>query len=216
MIERFQTEDQPGGAPQYASQMHGSVLQQGPGQWPEDRVDEPEPKPAGRRAGHWVGVLFGCAAVGAVIGLSIVGVMKFVNGPVRATEKSDPLEAARESVAPKPELNLLGGRDIELKYPSVFDTVGDQKTVAVLKLESNRLDDDSSYKWRSINTKEYKATNVKLGQGTAVLMTKLDGTEATLFWAWHGKDLNLAITSSDPHDKVSEMMQLVMPTIRWK
>jgi hypothetical protein len=130
MIERFQTEDQPGGAPQYASQMHGSVLQQGPGQWPEDRVDEPEPKPAGRRAGHWVGVLFGCAAVGAVIGLSIVGVMKFVNGPVRATEKSDPLEAARESVAPKPELNLLGGRDIELKYPSVFDTVGDQKTVA--------------------------------------------------------------------------------------
>jgi hypothetical protein len=152
-------------------------------------------------------------------------------------EKSDPLEAARASTAPKPELNLLGGRDIELKYPSVFDTVGDQKngaaigdsyflsskgtsprtmTVAVLKLDSNRLDDDSGYKWRSINTKEYKVVPVKLGQGTAALATKLDGTEATLFWAYKGKDLNLAITSADPHDKVSDMMQLVMPTVRWK
>jgi hypothetical protein len=161
--------------------------------------------------------------------------LKFVNGPVTAKAMADPLEKAREAAQPTPATNVVQGKQIYFKYPSSFDTVGDQHSengldsfmigsksssqrtiaAAVVPLSSGLLDDDSSYKYRTIHPDLYTPRELRLGGEKAIVMTKADKTEVTLFWPHKGKDLNLSITSTDPKDNIPDIMQQIIPTFRW-
>lgn len=237
MIERMRVQEsakdssRSAGSPRYASQVHGDGA--------PVPAAEPSAGASAKGPGKWYWVRWSSLMVfmGLVTGGVLVVTLKFVDGPISATATFDSLEAARASVQPKPETNMLGGSMIELAYPSVFDTVtnrskeagaGDQyyisskgsssrtMVVTVFGLASRQLSDDSSYKFRSMHPELYKETTVKLGTEQAVIMTKTDNTEVVLFWLHGGKDLNIALTSTDPHDNLPEYIRTIIPTIRWK
>jgi hypothetical protein len=199
--------------------------------------EAPEEKSRWHKTGHWAGLITGCAVIGAIIGLVIVGFLKFVNGPVTASAKPDPLADARKKIEPTPDMRILSGREVELRYQSMFDAVGTQQqatgehdqyyisskanparslALTVSAQKSAKLEDDSGYKWRLSEKAQYKASPTNLGLGKAMLFSKVDNTEATLFWSNGSKELALSLTSTDPHDNPAAMMQQIMPTIRWK
>jgi hypothetical protein len=203
---------------------------------PEEAEDEREDRAS--TVGRWVATVLSAAAIGVFVGAGIVAMLKFVNGPVSAKAIADPLEAARESSQPTPDTNIFQGKQIYLKYPSSFDQVGEnrqvggavkydsfmlsaksnsQNTVAlsVVPLDASSLDNDSSYRYRSMHPELYTSKQYTLGGEKAVAMTKNDKTEVTLFWPHAGMDLNLSITSTDPHVSPIDTMNKIMPTVRW-
>jgi hypothetical protein len=199
-----------------------------------------EAEPAVKRRGRWYWIRWssGMVAIGLVAGVVLVLMMKLVNGPVSAGATPDSLEAARASAAPTPATNILNGKSVALSYPSVFDTVsnksddpsakGDQYyisskssqarglVVTAFGLASRQLNDDSSYKFRTIHPELYAASTIKRGAEQIVVMTKKDHTEVTAFWVHGDRDLNIALTSTDPKDNLTEFMDTIIPSIRWK
>jgi hypothetical protein len=162
---------------------------------PEEAEDEREDRAS--TVGRWVATVLSAAAIGVFVGAGIVAMLKFVNGPVSAKAIADPLEAARESSQPTPDTNIFQGKQIYLKYPSSFDQVGEnrqvggavkydsfmlsaksnsQNTVAlsVVPLDASSLDNDSSYRYRSMHPELYTSKQYTLGGEKAVAMTKND------------------------------------------
>lgn len=201
-------------------------------QAPETPADDKEERFSA--VGQWVAIILACAVIGVVIGGAIVGFLKFVNSPVTAKASADPLEAAREAAGPTTSTNLFKGKQITLQYPSSFNAVNEYNSstldsymissktqeqttlaLAVVPLKSMLLEDDSSYKYRLVHPELYTSRQMQLGGEKAVLMTKTDKTEATLFWAHKDMDLNLSLTSSDPKLSPVDVMNQIAPTIRW-
>lgn len=241
------------GRPRYASEVHG--VREAPPAYPPQYYAPPSPRAPerpfeleaeieeireerGSEAGRWVATILACAVIGVVVGAAIVGILKFVNGPVSAKAKADPLEAARDSIKPTPATNVLQGKQVYLKYPSSFDQVGESRgnggaagfdsfmlsakansqstiAVSVVTLDGSALDNDSSYKYRAAHPELYTSRTLSLGGERAVIMTKSDKTEATLFWPHAGLDLNLSVTSTDPHISASVALDQIVPTVRW-
>lgn len=248
MIERFRPEEHVPARARYASTLHGGELETGAvtvgevldrAQAREKLVDEREAgTPAGKRrrgAAHWAGWVSALVVMGVLVGVAIIAVLKFLNGPVEAKPDAQTLNQMKASVVPTPVTQVLAGQTVEFSYPGVFDQVrkmqdttldsyyiasksepGRTIAVAVVALPSNRIDDDSGYKFRLLHKESYKESREKLGGEEVVIMTKNDNTEQTLFWPHKGKSLNISITSTAPRDKVSEFMNVIKPTIRWR
>jgi hypothetical protein len=195
------------------------------------KADE-QPSRAGRRIGL---VMAGLVMIGLVV-VVVFGFLKFLNGPVEADAKSAGATPA-PSGAPKPTTNQLAGIYFDMIYPGIFDQVGTIKNdnqslerytisskkdyrrviaVSVYPLEAGLLENNSSYKFRHINPKDYKESAVKLHGETGVLMSKSDNVETTLFWAHKDKVLIVAITSNNPEDVVADFMTAIEPTVRWR
>jgi lipopolysaccharide export LptBFGC system permease protein LptF len=228
----------------HASGLHGArvahvpdeVMQPEGGPGAEAVETEAAPDEAEKRPGSRFAWLVALAVVGALIGLVIVVFMKFVNGPVSATATTT-LAEVKATAAPKPTTNQLAGLYFDMVYPGIFDQVGRLQNdthsleqynisskkdyrrtmaVSVRDLEANLLDNDSSYKFRKINPKDYKEHTDKLGGEPVAVMAKLDNTEVTLFWPHQGKILTISITSSNPNDVLADFMTAVEPTLRWR
>jgi hypothetical protein len=69
---------------------------------------------------------------------------------------------------------------------------------------------------RTIHPELYAASTIKRGAEQIVVMTKKDHTEVTAFWVHGDRDLNIALTSTDPKDNLTEFMDTIIPSIRWK
>jgi hypothetical protein len=225
---------------------HFPLEDEGPEEDVVDAVDEstgdgeipkviPEVKKKGKI--HWVSWSVSLVIVGCVLGVIIIIFMKFLNGP--ATAQATPLTATQGIPTPEPKAGngQLSGLYITMQYPGVFDQVSrvkndnsaleqynitssgnyrEQISVDVSQLPSGGLNDDSSYRYRSINPDLYTPSKATLQGEPVVLMTKSDNTEQTLFWVHGGYELIIAITSSDVTDNVKAYMSAIMPTIRWK
>ena len=233
--------------PHYATQLHGNE-QIKPADQPFAAQKTPMPEapaismvdPAENlsqpRAVHRTAWVLSLTAMGIVVGLAIVGVVRFLNGPVTATS-GPTLAQVQASSTPKPSTIQLAGLYFEMTYPALFDQVGRLKNdaqaleqynisskkdyrrvmaVSVRTLPSNLLDDDSSYKFRHISGKDYLERSDKLAGEAAAVMSKTDNSEVTLFWVHQGKLLTISITSSNPNDLVAEYMKAVEPTLRWR
>lgn len=188
---------------------------------------------------RWTGWLAGMVVIGLVFGGAIVAILRFVNGPVSANAQQA-MASLRPSVAPSAtpsKLNTLGGVAVEFSYPGMFDAVAQIKTdaqaieqytigskanykhqitVDVRPLASGSLADDASYRVRLNDPGTYTPTPVQLRGEPGVVMIKADHSEQTLFWAHQNKLLTLAVTSSDPADKVADILSAIEATIRWR
>ena len=262
MIERFRPEEEAAARARYASQLHGAGVRRTRPAYTDEReyaweaeatpeyddyeyaeeaaegeIDthgEVEAKPSrrGKRITRIVAVLLSLGILAA----AIIAVINFVNGPAIGTTSNE-LAKKQAAMAPKPEMAELTGKQITLKYPGIFDQVGNQAqnaseydnyylsskgeaargiAVAVVALPSNNIMDDSSYKFRTMKADQYRSSTEKIAGETVVIMTKLDNTEQTLFWAHKGKSLNLSITSTSPRDNLTEFMNAIKPTVRWR
>jgi hypothetical protein len=181
----------------------------------------------------WLGAMIG---MGAVLGLVIALGLKFVDGPVSSKMQTN-LKALEATPTPLAASSVLSGINFEFAYPGVFDQVGNVKNdassleqynisskrqysrliaVNVRPLASGKLDDDSSYKFRLINPKDYRSSNDSVGSESVGLMTKNDSTEQTLFWPHKGKILTISIASIDPKDNVISYMNMIKPSLRWR
>lgn len=198
-----------------------------------------ELKPA-RKPSKWgprVAWTLSMTAIGAIVGVVIVLGMKFIDGPVEATQSGPTLAKAQAAATPAPESALLGGLTFELSYPGVFDQVGTVKNgphaieqynigskasysrliaVSVMDLPSNNPEDDSSFRYRQTTPQTYTSGNLTVHGEPAAMFTKNDRTERTFFWAHKGRLLTVSITSSDPHDDIEAYMALIVKTARWK
>lgn len=203
-----------------------AIAEERPKEWPKKR----------RGRAHKVALWSSVAMVGVVLGLLIVGVMKFVNGPVEAKITPEPLAAKRTQASPMLEDNMLAGINFTLTYPGVFDQITHNKTdaqaveqymlssksnhrrtiaVEVRPLESGRLDSHSGYKLRHLKTDEYRETTEKIAGEPVVVMTRLDNQEQSLFWAHKDRIITVAILSSDTRDDVAVFMKTVKDSVRW-
>ena len=228
----------------HASTLHGAGAAVEPGEAPdlvtpaaevEGNLDSPEAAPA-KRPGHRFAWLAALVVMGALVGLVIVGFMKFVNGPVTATATTT-LADAQATVMPKPTTNQLAGLYFDMVYPAIFDQVvhlkNDSQTleqynisskkdyrrtmaISVRPLASNLVDDDASYKFRHIHPETYKERTDKLGGEKVTVMSKVDKSEVTLFWPHQAKLFTLSMTSSNPEDGLADYMAAVEPTLRWR
>ena len=212
-----------------------------PDELPEDMDydDDDEDVLAPRIWGRRFAWLTSLMVVGGLLGAIIVGVLKFINGPVEAQPKvlAEEQVAAVPSVTP-PATNQLSGLNIFMTYPGNFDQVSQVKTdpgsleqynlgskgnyhhmiaVEVRPMTSGSMTEDANYRVRQMHPNEYtQAVQVVGGEPVAVL-SKADGTEATLFWAHGGKYLlTVSITSSDTKDDIKAWMDVVRSGLRWR
>jgi hypothetical protein len=226
----------------YAAQLHGvtpqEVVAEVAGEEPAEGL-EPAAVPAGvsKRRGRRISLLAAMVSVGVMVGLVIVGVMKFVNDPVEAAATAKGLVKPPVSVKPTPTTSVLSGLYVSMNYPGIFDQLQHMKTdvqsleqymlssksnyrrtiaVDVRPLVSGGVEDDASYKLRLLHADQYRPSTDKVAGEPVAIMTKLDGREQTLFWAHQGKLLIVSITSSDTMDDVAAFMNVVKPTIRWR
>lgn len=178
------------------------------------------------------------AVIGVAFGLVIVAMLKYLVFPVEGVVTANGLKAAREAVAPKPEVpNELGGLYVEFKYPGMFDSLSQIKTdanaleqynitsradyrrgiaVHVRDLPNGRLADDSSYRFRQLKADQYRLSELKMHGEPAVRASKLDKQEATLFWAHKGRLVTIAVTAMDPDDDVEAILKTISDTLRWR
>ncbi len=176
--------------------------------------------------------------VGAVLGLVIVGIMKFVNDPAQANTQS--LSKAQASVAPtpyKPPVNQLGGLNVSFSYPGEFDQMSPLKNspraleqymlgskgnyrhsiaVEVNPLDAAGLSEDANYRVRMMHPADYSESREQIRGEIVVFMTKSDKSEQTMFWAHDAKVLMVAITTTDPHDDLAAFMAVIKSSVRWR
>lgn len=194
------------------------------------------PKPKSRKL-HWTAWTASMVAMGAVVGLVIVGLLKFVNDPVEAGAKS--LQKAQASVAPSvaPDTSQLSGLYVTLTYPGEFDQVQQVKsnaraleqyrlgsktnhrrsiTVSVWPLPPGGMQDEGSYRVRQLDLAgSYDESREKIAGEDITLMTKADKSEQTLFTTYKDKLLVVAVTSSDSRDDVPKLMNVIKQSVRW-
>jgi hypothetical protein len=221
----------------HASQLHqeaGPVLDAEP---VVDDTSEEAPVARKSRVGARVAWFMGLAGAGVVIGLAISMGMKFIDGPVNAKPPVS-LAVLQSSPTPTPPAGELSGLYIDIKYPSIFDSVSQIKNdanslesyvissssdyrrtiaVSVRKLPSGNIADDSSYKFREISPETYTQLPQKAPDGSVMyLMKKTDNSEQSLFWVHKTMDLNVSVTSSNAKDDLGAYMALIMPRLVWK
>ncbi len=190
-----------------------------------------------RRSRRLWGWLVGMVLIGVVFGLCIVAILRFVDGPVQASGRT--LNQAKAKASPSPArapINTLGGSQVELSYPAIFDAVAQVKTdpqayeqytigskenyrhqitVNVRPLPSGALEDDASYRLRQNSSIEYSPEPERFGGESVIIMTKADHAEQTLFWPHHGKLLTISVTSGDPRDDVGAILRETAKSVRW-
>ena len=174
--------------------------------------------------------------VGGIFGFAIIFLIKFVDGPVSGKINTTTLADAKASAVPTPQPNqLLSHLDFSLEYPSAFDQIAQVKSdnrsivqytigskndyrmsikVNLSPSETGVMNEDSSYRLRANDTQNYRATKVN-GSDEAVLMTKLDASEQTLFIMHGGKLLIIAVTSNSLKTTSAEIMAVIRPSVRW-
>lgn len=174
--------------------------------------------------------------VGGIFGFAIVFLIRFVDGPVSGKVNTTTLADAKAGAAPTPQPNqLLSHLDFSLEYPSAFDQVAQIKSdnrsivqynigskndyrvsikVNLSPSETGVMNEDSSYRLRANDTQNYRAKTVG-GSDQAVLMTKLDASEQTLFIMHRGKLLTIAVTSNSTKQTSAEIMAVIQPSVRW-
>ena len=216
---------------QHASVLHGGEVAVEPVEAAEVPVVA-QPKQHGRRAA-WI---LSMVIMGGLVGIVVVGLMKFMNGPVQASAIA-PTPSPAHIVSNQPTTNQLSGLDFEMTYPGKFDQVKQLKNdaqaveqyyvsskadyrrtiaVAVRLLPSDLIDDDSNYKFRKIHPEVYTERRDTLGGEAVYVMSKNDNTEISLFWAHKGRILSVSMTSSNPEDILADFMKTVEPTLRWR
>lgn len=208
------------------------------GREPDGGFDQDEPEPEQRR-GWRPGVWVTLGVVGAVFGLCIVFVLRFLNGPVSSgPDMGKVLGEARASLAPSPDANPeIKGLHISFSYPSAFKDAqpvrdkaaglesylligpgltSSQIAVSVVNLPSGDLKDDSGYLWRFGVSKDYispPAPTTVLGE-PAQIFVKKDGTERTLYWPHAGLLVIVSVTSSTGGDLNGDL-KTVQNSLRW-
>ncbi len=192
-----------------------------------------QPRRSKWRRIRWFG---GLVVVGTVFGLVIVGLLRLADGPVTA-KAIPPKPSANPGVGSVAGVNTFSGAHVNFSYPDKFDSVSQLSDTAssleqyilssktnvshhiavnVRVLPSGLLDDDPSYKFRTLGTSGYQALPDKLMGEPVVTMVKQDKTERTLFWAHRGKLLTIAVVSTDPHDDMAGILDGITKTLRWK
>lgn len=173
--------------------------------------------------------------VGVIFGAAIIFLMRFVDGPVTGTVSENSLAAAKSSTAPKPERpHQLAGLYVSLDYPAYFDQLAQIKTdataleqynlspkndyrqtitVRVSSLPGGDPYEDASYRIRHNDTATYRATPNPADK--SVLMTKVDGSEQTLFVPYGGKLLTVSVTCSSTKTTAAAIMDVIKPSVRW-
>ncbi len=228
--EQDQQEGQGAREPQYSALFHGAPSQ-------NQAVLPPPSLDAPAASAHWLGWAVMTVTIGTVIGFASVGYLKYVDGPVESKPDKS-LSLARKSVSPTPQPpNMFGGLTIEFQYPAVFDMVGQVKTdsqaleqytigskadysrgisVNVRPLPSGLLEDDSSYRFRQTNTAEYRLAADKIAGEPVAIFSKLDKREQTLFWAHDGREVIVSLTSGNPKDDLTGIMNGIKTSLRWR
>lgn len=215
---------------QHAAQLHGVSNQD----VVETLLDEEEEyEGRGRRPGLWITF----AVVGVIFGVVVVAIMKFINGPVTAGPSvSAQIEQDKQSAQPTPDAPSLMGLKVAFSYPSALSDVervrnaagieqyllrtrGDgasvQIAVEVDNLPSGQLTDDSSYQFRTLKSADYTRTSIKMAGEPAVLMTKQDNTERTIFWVHKGLELTISGTTSGAVQEMTGYMDTITKSLRW-
>jgi hypothetical protein len=190
--------------------------------------------PAPRRSWRWLGILMGEIVLGAIIGFVIVFFLKYVDGP---SEGSVNLNLAKQAATPTPRPDsTFASQYISFQYPGAFDVVAQVKTdanaleqynitstesyrrsigITVRPLTSGGVEDDASYRLRTLKAEQYVMTNIKLSGEPAIMAERYDHQERTIFWP-HGKYLlTVALVSSDNGDDIAAMMDVVTKKARW-
>jgi hypothetical protein len=234
MIERWTADGQLTAEPApHARELHGA-----PGV--EETVQAmpvETPRPSGRGWGGRIAWLIALVTVGVLLGLAIITVLKFVDGPVSSKPG---VTAAKILASPSasPTASMWAGKYAELKYPGVFDQLGHasgsartleaynlssrgsyerQISINVSQLPSGSLDDDSSYAFRRNQPSVYTKEVVTLKGEPVVKISKTDKTEIGLFWVHGGKLLIVMATTSNPSkDNLSAYLAQIQPTIHWR
>lgn len=190
------------------------------------------------RKAHWAAWTAAMVTMGVVLGLVIVGILKFVNDPAEAVTKSLAKEQASTSPTPyKPPTNLLGGVNVNLSYPGVFDQINQAKNsahaleqymlsskgnyrhtigVEVNPLPAGGLSEDADYRVRLLHAQDYHEAQEHMGDDLVSVMTKVDKSEQTMFWVHGDKVLSVAITSTDPHDDIPAFLATIKASVRWR
>ncbi|MBW4061785.1 hypothetical protein HJC99_04425 [Candidatus Saccharibacteria bacterium] len=208
--------------PQYAADLHrqGEV--------------ETAVKPAHKRR-RWLGRLTGLVFVGMVVGLAVIGMLKFANDPVSGTTVS--AKSLKQSTDPTPAPpGTLHGLYASMNYPGVFNQVSQVKTdanaleqynlgssttyrrtitVDISSFPTGKPHDDSNYRLREIQSATYMPSTKTVNGETVYIMTKNDASEVSWFWPHAGKLLVVAVTTTQPGDHPADFATLVMNSVRW-
>jgi hypothetical protein len=175
-----------------------------------------------------VGKSFGGGIISGLIVCGGLWVFHFIDGPVAAGAAMIDPNKSEKAAAAHPR--FLQGTEMELYYPEQFDLLSRLTTdktaleqynlgnsskrqqvvaISVRPLDGGNLNDDSSWRSRSLNTTNYASNKVSI-------MTKTDNTEKTLFWPHKGRLLIIAISTNDPNDDLPAMINMIKPTIKWR
>ncbi len=187
---------------------------------------------------HLIARYTSLVAVGAMLGFTIIGTMKFVNDPVVA--KGTSLGAATASVAPAPgtaQTSVLQGLNFQFSYSSMFDQVAQQKSganfieqymlsskvttahqvaVGLENFKGSSLNDLSDWELRKNQPNVYTERLDKSGSDPIGIMTKSDKTEQSMFWIHGDKVLEISVTTSDPKDNVESIMTVIKGSLKWR
>jgi hypothetical protein len=232
MIERFDPR-----APQYAQHLHGAPAVGSGGLAPAGLdapvLDGGEKKP--RRKGSRSAWIVSMVAMGAVVGLVIIGFLRFVNDPVEAGANAKPSLRPVPAAVNTTGVNQLGGLNFTFNYPAIFDQTAPKHepqsleqynlgsksnyrhliAVDVRMSQPGGVTDDASYKYRLLHAELYAESIEKINGENVVLMTKKDKQEQTMFWGHQGKQLTVSVTSTDPKDDVTAILSVIKASTRW-
>jgi hypothetical protein len=217
---------------QHASTLHGAAVETAAA-----AEEQPVAQARGGRAGRRTAWVISMMTMGLLVGAVVIVFIKFVNGPVQASAIPPTPTPRAAAIAVNQGTIQLAGLYFEMGYPGKFDQLkqlgndahsleqyyvtskADYRrtmAVAVRPLESSSLDNDANYKVRKIHPETYKERVDKLGGEPVSVMSKIDNTEATLFWAHKGRVLSVSMTSTNPDDVLADYIKLIEPTFRWK
>jgi hypothetical protein len=211
--------------PRHANQLHGA---------PSALDAQPQPR---RGTWRWVGRLTGLSIIGVAFGLAVIFLLRFADGPAVATTTAPQRPALKTAKVEAEGTALMSGPHVELAYPAKFDAAqhissnpgtyesyilsskGNYRrslSVSVQPLPGGQLIENSSYRFRQLNTDQYRETTEQVGGERIAVMTKVDRQEQTFFWLHQGKLLTVAIVSSDPKDDVAAIAEVVKKGTRWR
>ena len=177
------------------------------------------------------------ALIGGGFGAACIALLRFADGPSKAST-TKVMAGVIGTPTPTPDTTAqVQGQYAGFSYPGYFDAVSQSKTdsnaleqfsiadkadyrvsiqASVRPLPVGGLNEDSSYRLRSISPAAYKQSDVLAGQDRAVLMAKVDTTEQTLFVPHANMLLTIAITSGSTKILPAQIMAVVRPSVRWR
>jgi hypothetical protein len=187
--------------------------------------------------GSKVGILVTLGVVGIAFGLGIVFLIHLTStADQRGPDAEAGPKAMKQKIAPTPAaLPSLVGQFISFSYPQVFDAVknlgnwptsverysigsaGNYRRSIIVTVEKNtpNFEDDSGYKYRSLNPSLYHSQAVKTLAGQGMVMIKNDNTERTLFLIHGAKMAVISVTSTNSGDDLLQYVGVIANTVRW-